>query len=309
MHRHISRDDRAVIAALRRKGTGAAEIARVIGKHRSSIGREVARNRGREGYRAIGADIQARDRRKASKLGTRLVENDAGLISRLEARLEPLVSPEVVAHDERISFGAIYAWLYRSRTDLLPRLPQRGKKRRRYGSKRSKKQGWTVQVRPIENRPPGAEHRSRVGHYEGDTIRGTHGALLTHTDRKSRFEIAIKVPDEGADAALAAITGNKHLKEASSITYDRGSTFALWKMIEASLKILVYFASPYHPWERGTNENSNGRLRRVFPKGTDFDTVTEEEVERAVWTMNHTKRKCLGWRTPCSVFGRCCDST
>lgn len=309
MHRHISRDDRAVIAALRRQGEKDADIARTIRKHRSSVGREVKRNRGRNGYAATPAHLKARTRRNESKRSERLIENDEELAQRIEERLEPLVSPEVVAHEQGISFGAIYTWISRSRTDLLQRLPQRGRKRRRYGSKRSKKQGWTTNVRSIEERPRGAENRSRVGHFEGDTVRGKNGALLTHTDRKSRFEVAHKVRDEGADAALEIITTDPHLSNALSYTYDRGSTFALWKMIEKMIGVLVYFANAYHPWERGTNENSNGRLRRVFPKGTDFGTVTQEDVDRVVWTMNHTPRKCLGWRTPCSVYGRCCIST
>lgn len=308
MYRHISRDDRAVIAAGRRCGESYDLIGSKIGKDGGAVWREVRRNCGRNGYHAGQADQKAKTRRAASKLGSRILENDPALARKVEERLEPLVSPEVVAHDLKISFGTIYAWLERSRKDLLGRLPQRGRKRRRYGSKRSKKQGWTTNVRPIEDRPQEADARQEVGHFEGDTVRGAGGALLTHTDRKSRFEVAHKVADEGADAACAAIALSPHLKEARSITYDRGSTFALWKMIEKMIGALVYFANAYHPWERGTNENANGRLRRVFPKGTDFSTVTQEDVDKVVWTMNHTKRKCLGWRTPCSVYGRCCTS-
>jgi IS30 family transposase len=153
-----------------------------------------------------------------------------------------------------------------------------------------------------------AESRSEVGHFEGDTIRGRNGALLTLTDRKSRFEIAVKIPSESCDPVHAAITDRKEILNARSFTFDRGSCFSLWQMIEKDTGAGVFFARARAPWERGTNENSNGRLRRVFHKRCDFGTVTERDVEATVWLMNHTKRKCLNWRTPCEVFGGCCTS-
>jgi len=308
MYSHISRDERAVIADGLRHDESYAHIAGRIDRNKGAVWREVKRNGGRRGYRAGKADRRAVRVRAQSKTGSRLVERDTALATRLSGSLEPLVSPEVVAKEEGIFANAVYAWIYRSRRDLLPSLPQRGRKRRIYGSKRSKNKGWTANVRQISERPAGADNRSRVGHFEGDTIRGRNGALLAHTDRKSRFEVARLVPDEGADASFVALTGDRHLVSAKSFTYDRGSTFALWRMVEEATGAKVYFAGPYRPWKRGTNENANGRLRRVFPKGTDFGTITQKDVDRAVWTMNHTPRKCLNWRTPCMVYGKCCTS-
>lgn len=93
------------------------------------------------------------------------------------------------------------------------------------------------------------------------------------------------------------------------ITYDRGSEFALWKMIEKDTNTSIYFADPYHPWQRGKNENTNGRLRRIYPKGFDFGTITQQELDEVVDLMNHTPRKTLNWRTPAEVFQeRCCSS-
>jgi IS30 family transposase len=191
---------------------------------------------------------------------------------------------------------------------LLAFLPQRGKKRRRYGTKRAIKQGWTRHVRPIEQRSAGANNRSRLRHFEGDTVRLKGGALLTHTDRKSRFEIVHLVKSEEAEVAYEAIINDCQLSQAKSITYDRGSTFAWWRMIEKSTGSKVFFANAHHPWERGTNENGNQRLRRCFPKGTKYSNINDEAVARNVWIMNHTKRKCLNWRTPCQVFKGCCTS-
>lgn len=309
MYHHITRDQRTALTALLRSGYSQRRAARELSLNQSSISRELARNRRADGsYQAPQAHLLTRARRRQSKFRYRKIENDSALASRIEMRLDPLISPEVIAQDEPVSHEAIYAWIYRSRPDLKMELPQRGRKRRRYGSKREQKQGWTKDVRAIEERPAGAEHRSRTHHFEGDTLRGTHGALLTHTDRKSRFEIVHKVASEGADEAHRMIVTNPHLTNARTITYDRGSTFALWRMIERDTTATVYFANARHPWERGTNENTNGRLRRVYPKGFDFGTITQQDLDAVVWRMNHTKRKCLDWRTPCEMFRQCCTS-
>lgn len=308
MYHHRTRDERVALAALLGAGYSQRGAARELGISQSSVSREIGRNPASDGsYHAARAQRRARERRRQAKVAYRKIENDPVLETRIRARLHPLVSPEVIARDESVSHETIYAWLSRSRPDLEHLLPQRGKKRRRYGSKRTAKQGWTRQVRPIELRPAGAERRSRTGHFEGDTIRGRRGALLTLTDRKSRFEIAVKIAQR-CDAVHAALVRRKAGLHARSFTFDRGSEFALWKMIEQDTNTTVYFAHPHAPWERGTNENANGRLRRVFPKQFDFGTITQRDVNAVVRVMNHTKRKCLDWRTPCEVFGRCCTS-
>lgn len=309
MYTHISRDDRAVIAAGLRQERSYVDIGKDIGKDKGAVCREYERNKNSDGtYDAWSAERRAKKRRRYSKAAYRKIENDELLEKRILKRLHPLVSPEVIAHDEDVCTETIYAWIYRSQPQMKALLPQRGRKRRRYGSKREVKQGWTRNVRPIEERPEAANDRSRIGNFEGDTMRFTGGAFLTHTDRKSRFEIVHCLPNEGADGAYQATTEDKILRDASSITYDRGSSFALWQMTEKKIRGKIYFANAHHPWERGTNENSNQRLRRVFPKGTSFSMIEPEDVQRMVSIMNHTKRKCLNWRTPCEVFGRCCTS-
>lgn len=310
MYIHVRRDQRVALAALLRAGYSQRAVGRQLGIDQSTVSRELARNPTDGGsYHASHADVRARERRRTAKLSYRKIENDPALTVRIERRMHPLVSPEVIAHDEVVTHQTIYAWIYRSRRDLLSKLPQRGRRRRRYGSKRASKQGWTQHVPPIDARPVSADNRSRVGHFEGDTVRGRNGALLTLTDRRSRFEIAVKVPGEWCDPVHAAIVERKETLHARSFTFDRGSCFSLWKMIEKDTGAGVFFAHPRAPWERGTNENSNGRLRRVFRKRFDFGTVTQRDIDRTVRLMNHTKRKCLNWRTPCEVFGTCCTST
>ena len=309
MYQHFNLKDRFALETLLGQDYELWEIAQILGRSNSSITRELERNsRPGDSYEARHAQMKAKWRRRRSKVGARKIENDFELAGRIAKRLHPLVSPEVIAHDEMVCPETIYAWIYRSRPELKKQLPQQGKKRRRYGMKRGIKQGWTKDVRLISERSIGAMNRSRVGHFEGDTVRLKGGAILTHTDRKSRFEIVHLLQSEEAGPAHQAIKKDRQLMTAKSITYDRGSTFSLWRMIEHDTRAKVYFANVHHPWERGTNENSNQRLRRVFPKGTKYINITNESLADTVWLMNHTKRKCLNWRTPCEVYGRCCTS-
>ncbi len=208
-----------------------------------------------------------------------------------------------------ISDDAIYAWIERSRKDLAVLLPQRGRVRHIYGKDRSEPQGWTKSVHNIATRPQIVERRARVGDWEGDTIVGRdHARLLVHVDRRSRFIVARIIPSGSADVTHAAIVASLKRLPCRTITYDRGSEFALWKMVERDLGARVYFANAHHPWERGTSENSNGLLRRFFPKGTPLSVHLQGNVAKAVRLINHRPRKCLNWKTACQVFGHCCDS-
>ncbi|MBZ1356363.1 MAG: IS30 family transposase [Candidatus Nealsonbacteria bacterium] len=302
MYTHFNRDDRSVISSCLRMGESYSSIGERIGKNKGAIFREIQRNKDKDGaYDARRADKRARERRKHSKVKCRKIENNKDLSFKIEERIDPLTSPEVVAYELGISHETIYSWIYRSRPDLKQQLPQRGKKRRRYGSKRSKKQGWTQNVRSIDEKPETGEC------WEGDTVKGiTKERLLTHVEQKSLFTRVDLLPDGTADA-VHAILKKKPLPEI--IVYDRGPEFALWKMIERDTGADIYFAYPYHPWERGKNENTNGRLRRVFPKKFNFSKINQRDVDGVVWVMNHTPRKSLSWRTPCTVYGKCCTSS
>lgn len=309
MYIHLTRDHRITLAALLRAGHSKRYVARAIGVHHSTVCRELARNAVAIGrYHAGHANITARTRRKRSRTAYRSIESSPDLAYRIKQRLHPLVSPEVIAHDEPVSHTTIYAWLYRSRPDLCSLLPQRGKKRRHYGTKRAGIRGWTTKVHPIDERPRIVDQRLCIGDFEGDTVRGRNGSLLTLTDRKSRYEVAVKIPGEYCDSVHTAIVRRRNKLHAKSFTFDRGSCFSLWRMIERDTKAPVYFAHPRSPWERGTNENTNGRLRRIFRKRFDFGTMKQRDLDAVVWLMNHTKRKCLNWRTPCEVFEWCCTS-
>jgi transposase, IS30 family len=300
MHRHFNREDRIALGVLKRAGLSQSEIARQLGFNRSTIGRELKRNqKPRGGYHALNADMQATTRRQQSKQRYRIIDTAFGLV--IATQLHPLVSPEVVGHRVGIHHQTIYSWLYRERKDLLPLLPQRGRKRRRYGSKRTKKQGWTRLARSIHDRPESALS------WEGDTVKGgTKHQLLTHVERQSLYTRADLIPNGTADVVHATL---KRTPLTGTITYDRGSEFALWQMIERDTPVTIFFADAHAPWQRGKNENTNGRLRRVFPKRFNFDTITQKQLDEVVYLMNHTERKSLGFKTPCFMYGRgCCNS-
>ena len=302
MYTHLTREKRIALAAFLREGYTQKDAAYAIGVHPSTVSRELKRNQNDKGYHATRADVLSVERRQNSKIQYRKIESDEKLAQGIEMMLSPLVSPEVVAHELSIVHETIYAWIYRTRPDLKKKLPYQGRKRRRYGKNRALKQGWTRDVRTIDLRP-----ETNVS-WEGDTVKGsTRSQLLTHVERRSLLTVADLIPDGTADVVQGKMKQKDILKE-SVLTYDRGSEFALWRMTEKDISSRIFFANAHHPWERGKNENTNGRLRRIYPKKFNFDTVNQKDIDATVWLMNHTKRKSLGWRTPCRVFGRCCTS-
>lgn len=297
MHHHIRRDQRVALAALIREGLSQRAIARHLAISPASVSRELKRN-GDGRYHATHADVMAKSRRRRSKVRYRKIENNAHLARCIEQMLEPLVSPEVVAHHVGIAHATIYGWIARSRRDLFAQLPYRGKKRRRYGGNREAKQGWTKHVSSIH------ERTDSVLSWEGDTIVGnTRARVLTHVERKSLYTRADLMSDGTADRVHALL---KESPLEGTLTYDRGSEFALWKMIERDTPARVFFADPHSPWQRGKNENTNGRLRRIFPKRFDFSTITQRQLDCVVSKMNRTPRKSLSWRTPEDVFKELC---
>jgi len=303
MYTHIKRDQRIALGALLYAGHSQASASRELGVDPSTVSRELKRNpTDRGGYHSTHAHLLTVRRRKESKQKYRKIENNPVLEKEIESQLTPLRSPEVIAHELGISHETIYAWIERSRPELKKNLPYRGKKRRRYGSKREQKQGWTRNVRSIDERPENSIS------WEGDTVKGsTKSQVLTHVEQSSLFLIADLLKDGTADSVHATL--KKHQRVTGTTTYDRGSEFALWEMIERDTDTTVYFANAHHPWERGKNENTNGRLRRVFPKGFDFSTITQRQLDEVVNFMNNTPRKSLFWQTPAEVFEKvCCTS-
>lgn len=145
-----------------------------------------------------------------------------------------------------------------------------------------------------------------MGDWEGDTVigKGHRGALVTLVERKSRYTLAMRVDSKHSEAVTQAIVQmlRPHKAQCLTLTFDNGKEFAQHAFIGKALQAQVYFAHPYHSWERGLNENTNGLLRQYFPKSTNLLRVTDDEVNNAVYALNHRPRKCLGYRTPHEVF-------
>jgi transposase, IS30 family len=296
MYTHLNRDQQIALGALLYAGHSQASAARELKVDPSTVSRELKRNQTDSGgYHSTHAYVLARQRRKKSKQKYRKIENDPILEKEIETQLTPLRSPEVIAHQLGIVHQTIYSWIDRSRPELKKQLPYRGKKRRRYSGKREQKQGWTRNVHSIAERP-----ETKIS-WEGDTVKGsTKSQVLTHVERNSLFLVADLMKDGTADSVHQIL--KQHQKIKGCTTYDRGSEFALWPMIERDTDTRVFFANAHHPWERGKNENTNGRLRRVFPKRFDFSTITQRQLDEVVHVMNHTPRKSLSWQTPAEVF-------
>lgn len=322
---HLRQEDRFRIETLFTEQQGFRAIARSLMIDVSVISREYARNKESDGsYCALAAQKRAEERRRASKYASRKIENDPALALVIETALRGDDSargdwsPEVIAHTtlkDKICHETIYAWIKRSRKDLRCLLPHQGRRRAKY---RGKAIHGTIQAtnpRSIETRPLEVELRQELGHFEGDTVILQEGRMHTLVERMSRFLIVDFISVLGMGLAMQISEGTVTLLSSlpfthrRTITYDRGSEFAWWDETEKGLAgMMIYFAHPHAPWERGTNERTNGLLRRYFPKGVKFATLTRDDIAKVVWRLNHRPRKILHWSTPCVVFGECCSS-
>jgi IS30 family transposase len=304
-------EERYQIYSLLKAGHRPSEIARLIKRHKSTISRELRRNRGQRGYRPALAQRLARARRGHC-------EGNARRFGRHHWRLvERLVkwqwSPEQVAGRlgllKRFSISPerIYRYLLADKGaggNLYRHLRCQRIRKKRYGI--PSRQGQWADRPSIEARPAIVERRTRIGDWELDTVFGKgHGrCLLSMNERRSRLTVLSKLPRRCPRAlARASIRWLRKLKrKVHSMTVDRGGEFVLYRLIAKALKTKFYFAHPYAAWERGTNENSNGLLRQYLPKGKDLAAVSSAMLRFVMNRLNHRPRKCLGWRTPYEVF-------
>ena len=180
------------------------------------------------------------------------------------------------------------------------RLRHRGKKRRRKGE--PTRDNFPVE-HALSERPAEAQARARIGDWEADTVAGVVGGavLVTLTDRKSRFLRCARVEKETAEHVNAAMIAMLADQVRHSITPDRGKEFARHAVVAEALGVKIYFPPPYQPWQRGTNENTNGLLRKYCPKHQDIAQYSDEYIEKAVRALNSRPRKCLQWKTPYEV--------
>ena len=311
MPHHLTVEERDSIAQLLHQGANQKEIACSLGRCPSTISRELRRNCTGTGYHAAQAQ-QTSERRRRDRPLTRKMD-DPQINDAVRSGLAQEWSPEQITgrmkqeapdHPERqVSPQTTYAWIKQSehRAHWESKLRRRG--RRPY---RPRKPASSEAAR-IANRPQVVEERLRLGDFEGDTVLGPPGTggLATLVDRKSRFTIVVKIRSKNADHVHEKIKNRlKELDEERrhSITFDNGTEFARCHRLEKHLGTMLYFADPGCPYQRGTNENTNGLIRQYFPKGTDFRNISHVEVRRVEKLLNSRPRECLGFRTPDEVF-------
>jgi transposase, IS30 family len=308
---HLTREERYQIHALRSQGIGIAAIAAQLGRHRSTVDRELVRNSVQQGYDPAKAHSQA----KARLSGPCNVRTIAQEVWRMAERyLRLCLSPEQVSARLRLEGRAspckesLYLRVYADKAaggELAQPLRSQKVRRKRYGSGQERR-GVLRNCKRIDQRPKVVDKRSRIADWEGDTVIGCghQGGLVTLVERKSRYTLAAPLPRRTSALVGQAMIDllRPHKERCKTITLDNGKEFADHEFIAKCLQAKVYFAHPYCSWERGLNENHNGLLRQYFPKGMGLAGVAQSQVDEAVYAQNHRPRKCLGWRTPHEVF-------
>jgi IS30 family transposase len=295
-------------------------ISRTLGRPPSTISREVARNGGRDAYRADAAERAAWQRAQRPKR-CRLAQHPAvrrAVATKLAARW----SPEQIAGwlartypDEptmRVSTETIYRSLYVQARGVLKRELtahlrwRRSIRRSQLASTVGQGRGQIIDAVSIAERPPAIEDRALPGHWEGDLFAGAKNSYIaTLVERHSRFVLLVKVPGKDTTSVITALIRRvQHLPAGvmASLTLDRGLEFAQHKRFTIATDVAVYFCDPQSPWQRGSNENTNGLLRQYFPHGSDLTSITQRVLDRTALQLNTRPRKTLDYRTPAEVL-------
>ena len=319
-YHHLTILEREKLAIYHAQGLSITKIAAQLKRNKSTISRELTRNASKADYLPCRAQMKYTNRRQACRPHRKLDSKE--LAQFVESKfLDHQWSPEQISMRLAMERGmpiistatiyrAIYAGLfdaeakrrYAGVNKAKRKLRHRGKTRR--NKRIEERRGKIVISNNLTDRPVIANDRGRIGDWEGDTVAGKTGGacLLTNADRKSRFLVGRKLPKKTSEAVRDATIDSLKGYPVHTITPDRGKEFAKHRQVTEVLHAPYYFPPPHQPWQRGTNENTNGLLREYFPKGRSLDDVSEEEIQRVVYELNTRPRKCLAWRTPYEVF-------
>ena len=311
----ITSAERYAISLMRKRGHTQAEIARLLNRHPSTISRELRRNVWRtdgRSYWAERADQYARGRRWLSRRNSQFSAVDWATV---ECVLREDLSPEQVAGWFQrfdilaISHETIYRHIWKDKAHggtLHTHLRCAQKQlRKRYGAYDSR--GRLAGKRPITARPAGATNRSRIGHWEIDTVMGNSqggACIMTLVERVTGFVIIGKLERRATaklNARLIALI-QRETRPVRTITADNGTEFHSYKIVEQQLPVRFYFAAPHHSWERGSNENTNGLIRQYLPKGVSMDALTQTDCDRIAAKLNRRPRKRYRWHTPEELY-------
>jgi len=308
-------------------GRSVRSIAASLGRAPSTVSREIQRNGGRQGYRANQADQTAWDRAHRPKT-CKLVENRA-LARIVMKKLQLEWSPEQIAgwlkctYPDDESYQVSHETIYRSlfiqargalKKELLQHLRRtRAMRRSRHHTQKTEDHGRITDTVSIRERPASVEDRAVPGHWEGDLLFGNQNSqIATLVERHTRYVMLAKVDDKDSETVINALIKQAHKLPRElykSLTWDRGSEMADHKRFTLATDIKVYFCDPQHPWQRGSNENTNGLLRQYFPKGMDLSDVSQAKLNAIARRLNERPRKTLNFETPAERFNQCVAST
>ncbi len=315
-YRHLTYKQRCQIFTLKQSDNyySQAKIAETLNVSQTAISRELARNTGKNGYDPEEAHIKAAARQSEANSGNIKLTPEVKAYIDYWLKKEQW-SPEQISGRSmkqncgvKLSHERIYQYIWDDKQKggtLYKNLRRSGKKYKKRGKKTAGR-GLIPNRVGIEERPKLVELKSRFGDLEVDTIVGANhqGAILSIVDRKSKLTVLRLLPRGTAENVKnAMVAALKQLEEhVHTITSDNGKEFAQHQEIAKQLNAGFYFANPYHSWERGLNENTNGLVRQYFPKGTNFRTITQLDVDRVEYLLNTRPRKTLGYRTPLEAF-------
>ena len=308
-------------------GQSLRSIAAELGRAPSTVSREINRNDGQRGYRASKADQAAWDRARRPKT-CKLVQNH-GLARIVARKLRGLWSPEQIAgglkyaypddEDYQVSHETIYRSLFIQargalKKELLGHLRRtRAMRRSRHHTQKTETHGRITGTVSISERPASVEDRAVPGHWEGDLIIGSHNSqIATLVERHTRYVMLVKVKSKDTKTVINALIKHAHKLPRElyeSLTWDRGKEMADHKRFSLDTDIKVYFCDPRSPWQRGSNENTNGLLRQYFPKGMDLSNIHQNRLNAVARQLNERPRKTLNFRTPAERFSQCVAST
>lgn len=296
-------------------------IAAELGRAPSSISREIRRHGGRAEYRALQADAQAWHRARRPKRC--LLSRHPRLCAAVSAKLRRDWSPQQIArwlpkafaddHSMRVSHETIYRTLFiQSRGALKRQLLEhlrRGRTLRRSRTHQWQSSSqWLEQAFSIRQRPAEAEDRAVPGHWEGDLLMGSgHSQIATLVERHSRFVMLVRLPAHDSARVVKALSRKIQqlpLQLRRSLTWDRGGELARHQQFTIDTQVTVYFCDPHSPWQRGSNENTNGLLRQYFPKGTDLSVHSQRHLDAIARRLNERPRETLGFETPADTLAR-----
>lgn len=308
-YQQLTQEQRYQIYACMKADWSQLQIALEIGVHPSTISRELSRNRGGRGYRPLQAQEKA-DHRRQTRARSRCSTQTWSLV---QSGLLKQWSPEQISgwlrreHKIGLSHERIYQYVYTDKRQggtLYLHLRSQKKRRKRYGT--YSRRGQIPNRHSIDLRPKIVEAKRRVGDWEADTITGKNHcqAILSLVERKTKLTLLKKLERATAEAVEQAMLELMLplTNKVQTITSDNGREFANHQTISRKLQAGFYFAHPYHSWERGVNENTNGLVRQYFPKGSDFTDITDKEIALVMERLNNRPRKTLGFKTPSQLF-------